>query len=98
VANVNELEASEVAAARLRQLRSLSYAVLVEQWLRQPRSEYATALSGERYQLEIDAMWDGRPHGDLRVWVLIDNGTPATVRRPLQRDFIIRPDGSFVGE
>jgi hypothetical protein len=95
---VNEVEAAEVADARLGRLRAVGYRRLVEQWLGQPRSEYATAPSGRQYQLEIEAVWDDKPYEDLRMWVLIDDGTKATERRPLQRDFIMRPDGSFVGE
>lgn len=95
---MDELEAAEVAEARLRELRAVGYRRLVEQWLDQPRSEYATSRSGRRYQLEIEAVWDSKPEGGLRVWVLVDDGTPATLQRPLTRDFILRPDGSFVGE
>jgi hypothetical protein len=90
-------EAREVAETRLRQLRDLTYPRLVAEWLEQPRSEYATAASGRRYQLEIEAVWDDRPNGNLRVWVLVDDGGPSE-QRPLQRDFIVAPDGSFVGE
>jgi hypothetical protein len=43
-------EASEVAEARLSQLRGLTYPRLVAEWLEQPRSEYATAASGRRYE------------------------------------------------
>jgi hypothetical protein len=90
-------EASQVAEARLGQLRALDYPQLVAEWLDQPRSEHATAASGRRYQLEIEAVWDNRPNGNLRVWVLVDDGGPSA-KRPLQRDFIIAPDGSFLGE
>ena len=90
-------EASQVAEARLSQLRGLTYPRLVAEWLDQPRSEHATATSGRRYQLEIEAVWDDRPNGNLRVWVLVDDGG-SSAQRPLQRDFIIAPDGSFVGE
>ncbi|MEA2445587.1 MAG: hypothetical protein QOJ12_2879 [Thermoleophilales bacterium] len=90
-------EASKVAEARLRQLRGLTYSRLAAEWLDRPRSEYATAPSGRRYQLEIEAVWDDRPNANLRVWVLVDDGG-SSATRPLHRDFIVAPDGSFVGE
>ncbi len=90
-------EAAEVAEARLSELRRLPYARLVSEWLHQPRSEYATALSGRRYCLEIEGVWDSRPYRDVRVWVMVDDGGLSAMR-PLVRDFIMAPDGSFVGE
>jgi len=86
-----------VADARLAELRRRTYSQLVAEWLYQPRSEWASATSGKKYALEIEAVWDDRPSGPLRVWVLVDDGG-ASWKRPLQRDFIIAPDGSFVGE
>lgn len=94
---MNHGEAREVAQRRLAELRRQSYAELVDQWLDQPRSEWATAPSGTRYALEIEAAWDRMPHGDLRIWVLVDDGGP-TSQRPLQCDFIITADGTFIGE
>ena len=53
--------------------------------------------SGTVYQLEIQAVWDGRKGGDLRVMGSIDDkGWRAFA--PLISDFIVRPDGTFVGE
>jgi hypothetical protein len=94
---MDRIEAIDVAEARLSQLRKLTYSQLVAEWLDQPRSEYATAASGRSYNLEIEAVWDDRPDHNLRVWVLVDDGGP-TATRPLQRDFIIAPDDSFIGE
>ena len=94
---MNEAEAAEVAEARLSRLRRLPYSQLVEEWLGQPRSEYATASSGRRYQVEVEATWDDRPDGRLRIWVMVDDGGLSETR-PVVRCFIVAPAGSFVDE
>lgn len=96
---MNQAEAVEVAETRLAELRQHGYARLVHERLDQPASEYATAPSGRRYQLEIEAVWDdpAHPGRNLRVWVLVDEGGSSETR-PLQCDFVVTPDGSFVGE
>jgi hypothetical protein len=53
--------------------------------------------SGTWYQIEIQAVWDARKSGDLRVIGSIDDGTWRALR-PRSSDFIVRPDGTFVGE
>ncbi len=94
---MNKDEAAQVAEARLNELRRIPHAQLVEEWLKQPRSESATAPSGRTYQLEIEAVWDDRREKHLRVWVLVDDGG-WRASLPLSRDFIVAPDGSFIGE
>jgi hypothetical protein len=95
--SVDETEARRVAAGRLNELRGASYQQLVAEWLGEPRSEYATGPSGLPYQLEIEAVWDDRRKRNLRVWVLVDDGG-ASETRPLSEDFIMAPDGTFIGE
>jgi hypothetical protein len=94
---MDEREAIEVAEQRVAALRALPYTQLVAQWLGRPRSEWAMARSGTQYALEIEAVWDDAPHGDLRVWVLVDDGGP-TAQRPIQRNFIMASDGTYVDE
>lgn len=94
---MDEAEAADVAESRLDELRRLRYAQLVKEWLDQPRSEYATAPSGRRYNLEIEAIWDYKPQDNLRVWVMVDDGGPSATR-PLTRTFIVAPDGSFIDD
>jgi nucleotide-binding universal stress UspA family protein len=56
-----------------------------------------TAPSGTVYQVEIQAVWKREKNGDLMVCGAIDDeGIRAFA--PLTMDFIIRPDGTFVGE
>jgi hypothetical protein len=53
---------------------------------------------GATYYIEMDAVWDAEPGGDLRVIGMIDDGGWWRSISPLTSDFIISPDGSFVGE
>jgi hypothetical protein len=52
---------------------------------------------GNTYQLEIDVFWDNTKPGDVRVMAAVDDGGWRAFK-PLTRDFIMRPDGTFVGE
>jgi hypothetical protein len=54
-------------------------------------------VSGTRYQVEITAFWDSGKPGNLRVLAAIDDGGWRAFK-PLSTDFIMAPDGSFVGE
>ena len=56
-----------------------------------------TAESGTTYQLESQVIWDGKTGGDIRVLVAVDDGG-LSAYSPLTDDFILAPDGSFVGE
>jgi len=54
--------------------------------------------TGTKYYLEIMAFWDDSPKADLRVRGAINDGGFWSAVSPLCDDFIMRPDGSFVGE
>jgi hypothetical protein len=56
-----------------------------------------TGPSGTRYQVSVQAFWDDRPQGNLRVAGAIDDGGWRAFR-PVCDAFIVAPDGSFVGE
>lgn len=53
--------------------------------------------SGAEYQIEIEAVWDDAPDHNLRVLFSIDDGGLRAFA-PVMDDFIIGPDGQFVGE
>ena len=53
--------------------------------------------SGRWYQIETSVFWDGAKDRDLRVIVSIDDGGWRAFA-PMTDDFIMAPDGSFVGE
>jgi len=52
--------------------------------------------SGISYQIEIQAVWDSKPDGDLRVLGSVDDGGFRAVF-PQTEDFIMSPDGSIIG-
>ena len=52
---------------------------------------------GVMYQIEVQAFWDDKKGGDIRVMVKVDGGEVSAFR-PLADSFIVAPDGSFVGE
>jgi hypothetical protein len=53
--------------------------------------------SGAKYQLEIQVVWDHEPNTDLRVIGSVDDGSWRALA-PVSDSFILRPDGTFVGE
>jgi hypothetical protein len=55
------------------------------------------APSGTRYQVEVQFFWDDQPGGNIRVMGSVDDSGWRAFK-PLSRDFIKSPDGSFVGE
>ena len=89
-------EAKAIVGAELQKYRSQSYEELLR--LRSSVEDYSVVgPSGTRYGIEVQAFWDsGRP-GNLRVRAAIDDGGISAFL-PLCRDFIISPDGGFVGE
>ena len=93
---MDQQEARSVLEGQLLPYRSLGYERLLRLLKEQDVFE-VVGTSGTVYQLEIQAVWDGRKGGDLRVMGSIDDkGWRAFA--PLISDFIVRPDGMFVGE
>lgn len=93
-------EARAVAAEKLEGLRRESYERLVETYLDKHCYEMATGPSGKTYHVDVEAFWDGGRHqpGDLRVLVSVDDRRWRGFVRPTCDSFIMREDGSFVGE
>ena len=93
---MNKQEARSVLEDRLLPYRSVGYQGLLRLLKEQDVFEVA-GTSGTVYQLEIQAVWDGRKGGNLRVRGSIDDkGWRAFA--PLISDFIVRPDSTFVDE
>lgn len=53
--------------------------------------------SGAQYQVEISAVWESAPQGNVLVIGSIDDGG-WRAWSPLSKSFIKAPDGRFVGE
>ena len=96
---MDKAEACAVGESVLADLRRESYDTLVQRLLDKVETHELLGESGVSYQIEVQAFWDSgkRNPGNLRVLVNIDDGGWRAFK-PLCTDFIIAPDGSFVGE
>ena len=98
-------------ATHLAEFRSWTYHQLAAEIDRTRRQHDCLAhvegvfADGTEYQLEFNVFWDDQPGGDLRV----TGDLTAEPQRPwlgfvpiytpdVSDDFILRPDGTFVGE
>ena len=93
---MNNEEAAAILRDHLQIYRRRSYAELVA-LLGKPQVATADGSSGANYQLEVEVHWDDRPGGNIRVLGAIDDGG-ARAFKPLTDDFILAPNGAFVGE
>ena len=89
-------EAKSLLASELQKYRDRSYESLCS-LLHNIDTYEIEAQSGVLYQLEIQAMWDNKPDGDLRIVAGIDDGG-LRAYFPLTDSFILSPDGKFVDE
>jgi len=94
---VDKQEARELAEGIANRLRRETYADLVDRFLDTPEVMEAVGATGTQYQVEVIAFWDDKKNRDLRVIVNIDDRRLRAFM-PLTTDFIIAPDGSFIGE
>jgi hypothetical protein len=93
---MNKSEARQLLLAHLQQYRARSYSDLLA-LLNTPRNTELVGASGTKYQVEVQAFWDLKPQGNVRVRGTIDDGGWRAFM-PLVEDFIRAPDGAFVGE
>ncbi len=89
-------EAKTLLKSHLQSYRSRPYADLVRLIGRVEVARLPGA-SGVEYQVEINFNWDNRTGGNVRVIGSIDNGGWRAFV-PLCEDFIMAPDGTFIGE
>lgn len=95
---MNEEEAKRVLDGVVAGLRREPYEALVARYLGESDGRTVVAESGVEYQVEVQGFWDSpRQPGNLRVMISIDDGGWRAFS-PLTTDFIVAPDGSFVGE
>jgi hypothetical protein len=91
-------EAKRLLAEVIAELRTESYPALVAKYLGASDVRSVVGASGVDYQIEIQGVWDRGKPGDLRILAGIDDGSFRSALRPLTDDFIMAPDGTFVGE
>jgi hypothetical protein len=93
---VNNAEAKALLRSHLQSYRDRSYAELAA-LIGSVQVAQLAGAGGVEYQVEINFAWDDRPDGDIRVMGSIDDGGWRAFI-PLCEDFIMAPDGTFVGE
>ena len=93
---MDKTEARKILTEQLEQYRKRSHSELT-QLIDQPETLEVMGVSGTKYGLEFEAFCDHKPGKDLRVMGSIDDGGWRALS-PLSDDFIMRNDGSFVGE
>ncbi|HXE89849.1 MAG TPA: hypothetical protein VNK82_02700 [Terriglobales bacterium] len=86
-----------VLHAEMKALRVQPYQNLEEMVGKNMYKEVISGEDGKPYQVEIDVMWDDERGGNLRVLGSVDDGGWRTFI-PLTDDFIMGPNGEFVGE
>ena len=75
--------------------RSKPYGFWESQIGREPITLNTTADSGNEYQVEIEAFWDGKAGGSIRVLIGIDDGGWRAFC-PLTKDFVVAKEGHSV--
>jgi hypothetical protein len=93
---MDKIEAKQVLTKELEGYRARSYGELVNR-IGDTIVFEKQGASGATYQLEITVLWDSRPDGDVRVIASVDDGGWSAFT-PMSGDFIMSPDGNFVGE
>lgn len=91
-------EAHSILSRELAKYRAKSYRELVG-LIANVETLEVTTPSGTWYQLEFGATWDdpSKPNDVLRVFGSIDNGGVRAFS-PLSEDFLMAPNGEFIGE
>jgi hypothetical protein len=97
VSLVDKREAREFLAKELEGWRQRPYAELASFVDGDPVTGEVQSGAGNRYQYEIQVIWDGKPGGDIRVLGAIDDGGVHAFF-PLTDDFIVATNGDFIGE
>jgi limonene-1,2-epoxide hydrolase len=94
---VDKGEALAIVEAELAALRKAPYLDLVKRLVGKQEVLERVGASGTRYVVELEALWDDKRLGHLRVIASIDDGGWRRFA-PLTVDFIRASDESFVDE
>jgi hypothetical protein len=80
-------EARELLGTALNQYRSETYASLKGK-VGFRETKVIVGDSGQRYRIEMQVIWDGRPNETIRVFGSIDDGGLRAIL-PLREDFLV---------
>ncbi|WP_342349826.1 hypothetical protein [uncultured Nitrospira sp.] len=94
---MDKREARELLSKELKEWRQRTYAELASFVDGDPVTGGVQSEAGNRYQYEIQVIWDEKPGGNIRVLGAIDDGGVHAFF-PLTDDFILAPNGDFIGE
>ena len=94
---MDKKEAKRIITEQLEKYRSKSYQELIQLIDTEPITYELTSNSNTKYQIEIEAFWDDKPNGNMRVIGYIDDGGFRAFS-PLSDDFIKDSNNNFVGE
>jgi len=94
---VDKVEAQKLIDEHLASYRGRTYADLATQ-VGETIGFQKIAPSGIEYNVEILFVWDNFKGGNIRVMVAVDDARWPSWFRPMSGDFIVGPDGNFVGE
>ena len=90
-------EARALLASYLASYRTESHQRL-QRLLESPEGQLVVGTSGAQYYVAVEAVWDDTSGGDLRVIGSIESKGLLSSLSPLCDDFILSPNGHFVGE
>jgi hypothetical protein len=96
---MNNIEAQKILDEELLHFRNKSYKEL-QGFMGSPYVIERNDVNGVLYVIEIEVFWDNpkKAGGNLRVIGSIDDGKILSSIAPLSSDFIMDPDGNFIGE
>ncbi len=95
---MNKKEAKQIIQNELEQFRNKPYSELVQMINAEPIDYERIGPNDQKYGIEIQAFWDGKKDGDIRVIGAIDDGSRWRLFHPLTEDFIKTPDNEFIDE
>jgi hypothetical protein len=84
-------DAAALLEARLQKYRMSSYGQLLP-FLNHPAFSEGIAPSGATFRMEISVFWEKYPHGNLRVFGLVDAFYPNAVESPVTQTFLVEPE------
>ena len=93
---MDKRKAEQLAETELESYRSLQYETIAAKLGTQECFERETE-DGNKYSVEVDFFYDDAEERNIRVTAMISNSFWTSIS-PFSSDFIVAPDGSFIGE
>ena len=96
---MDKTEALKILHSELIKLRIKSYDELIVM-IGKTMIYESIGPTGVQYEIDVQVFWDNprQPDGNIRVFASIDDGGFISFIRPLTMDFIMSPNGDFIGE